>query len=175
MIPMCCRWSIILLCAGQGQSRITVTPTHLTLTPNTTTIGGTVTVKCEPPSTGVRTLLSLIIFRVLHSNPNAPRVEVVSAGPDQNNGNPSLIPGSSVTGTVDGSISQNFISLTMSQAKCRDGGMYICEASYFKTGTGNIVETVDVPRNLTVEGTDWLIVFIVEASCLSLTGSEHLL
>ena len=112
------------------------------------------TVKCEPPSTGVRTLLGLVIYRVLHSNPNAPRVEVVSAGSDRNNGNPSLIPGSSVTGTVDGSISQNFISLTMSQAKCRDGGMYICEASYFKTGPGNIVETVDVSRNLTVEGTD---------------------
>ena len=171
---MCCRWSVILLCAGQGQARITATPTPLTLTPNTTSIGGTVTVKCEPPSTGVLTLLRLFIFRVLHSNPNAPRVEVVAAG-DHNNGNPSLTPGSSVTGTVDGSISQNFISLTMSQAKCRDGGMYICEASYFKTGTGNIVETVDVPRNLTVEGTDWLIVFIVEASCLSLTGSEHLL
>ena len=163
MIPMCCRWSIILLCAGQGQSRITVTPTHLTLTPNTTTIGGTVTVKCEPPSTGVRTLLSLIIFRVLHSNPNAPRVEVVAAGSDQNNGNPTL--GSSVTGTVDGSISQNFISLTMSQAKCRDGGMYICEASY--TTTGSIVERVDVSRNLTVEGTDWSRVVILDASCLS--------
>ena len=92
-----------------------MTPTQLTLTPNTTSIGGTVTVKCEPPSTGVRTLLGLVIFRVLHSNPNALRVEVVSAGPEQNNGNSSLIPGSSVTGTVDGSISQNFISLTMSQ------------------------------------------------------------
>ena len=169
---MCCRWSNILLCAGQGQPRITVTPTQLTLTPNATSIGGTVTVRCEPPSSGVRDLLGLIIYRVLHSNPNAPRAEVVSAGSDQNNGNPSLIPGSSVTGTVDGSISQNFISLTMSQAKCRDGGMYICEASYFKTGTGNIVETVDVSRNLTVEGTDWLRVVIVEASCLYLTGSE---
>ena len=172
MIPMCCRWSNILLCAGQGQPRITVTPTQLTLTPNTTSIGGTVAVKCEPPSTGVRTLLGLVIFRVLDSNPNAARVEMVSAGSDQNNGNPSLIPGSPVTGTADGSISQNFISLTMSQAKCRDGGMYICEASYFKTGTGNIVETVDVSRNLTVEGTDWLRVVIVEASCLYLTGSE---
>ena len=118
------------------------------MTPNTTSIGGTVTVRCEPPSTGVRTLLSLVIYRVLHSNPNAPRVEMVSAGSDQNNGNPSLIPGSSVTGTVDGSISQDFISLTMSQAKCRDGGMYICQASYFKTGIGNIVETVDVSRKV---------------------------
>ena len=168
MIPVWCRWSIILSCAGQGQPRITVTP-------NTTSIGGTVTVRCEPPSTGVCTLLSLVIYRVLHSNPNAPRVEVVSAGPHQNNGNPSLIPGSSVTGTVDGSISQNFISLTMSQAKCRDGGMYICQASYFKTGIGNIVETVDVSRNLTVEGTEWLRVVIVVVSCLYLTGSEHLL
>ena len=167
---MCCRWSVILLCAGQGQPRITVTPTQLNLTPNTTSIGGTVTVRCEPPSTGVRTLLGLVIYRVLHSNPNAPRVEVVAAGSDQNNGNPVL--GSSITGTVDGSISQNFISLTMSQTKCRDGGMYICEASYFKTGTGNIVETVDVSRNLKVEGTDWFRVVIVEASCLSLTGSE---
>ena len=128
------------------------------------------TVRCEPPSTGVRTLLGLVIYRVLHSNPNAPRVEVVSAGSDQNNGNPSLIPGSSVTGTADGSISQNFISLTMSQAKCRDAGMYICEASNFKTG--NYVETVDVSRNLNVEGTDWFRALIVEASCLSLTGSE---
>ena len=173
MIPMCCRWSNILLCAGQGQPRITVTPTQLNLTPNTTSIGGTVTVKCEPPSTGVRTLLSLVIYRVLHSNPNAPRVEVVSAGPHQNNGNPSLIPGSSVTGTVDGSISQNFISLTMSQAKCRDAGMYICEALYLKPGTGNIPEALDVSRNLTVEGTDWFRTLIVEASCLPLTGSEH--
>ena len=164
---MCCRWSVILLCAGQGQPRITVTPTQLNLTPNTTSIGGTVTVKCEPPSTGVSTLLGLVIYRVLYSNPNAPRAEVVAAGSDQNNGNPSLTSGSSVTDTVDGSISQNFISLTMSQAKCRDGGMYICEASYFKTGTGNIVETLDVPRNLTVEGTDWFRVVIVEASCLS--------
>ena len=129
-------------------------------------------VKCELPSTGVSTLLSLVIYRVLDSNPNAPPVAVVSAGFDQNNGNPSLIPASSVTGTADGSISQNFISLTMSQAKCRDGGMYICEASNFKTGTDNIIERVDVSRNLTVEGTDWLIVFTVEASCLSLTGSE---
>ena len=157
---MCCRWSVILLCAGQGQPRITVTP-------NSTSIGGTVTVKCQPPSTVVRTLLGLVIYRVLHSNPNAPPAQVVSAGFDQNNGNPILIPGSSVTGTVDGSISQNFISLTISQAKCREGGMYICEASYFKTGTGNIVETLDVPRNLTVEGTDWFRVVIVEASCLS--------
>ena len=128
-----------------------MTPTQLNLTPNTTSIGGTVTVRCEPPSTGVRTLLGLVIYRVLHSNPNAARVDVVSAG-DQNNGNSVL--GSSVTGTADGSISQNFISLTMSQAKCRDGGMYICEVSYFKTGTGNIVETVEVSRNLTVKGTD---------------------
>ena len=173
MIPVCCRWSNILLCAGQGQPRITVTPTQLNLTPNTTSIGGTVTVRCEPPSTGVHTLLGLVIYRVLHSNPNAPRVEVVSAGSDQNNGNPSLIPGSSVTGTADGSISQNFISLTMSQAKCRDGGMYICEASYLKTG--NFVERVDVSRNLTVEGTEWLRVVIVVVSCLYLTGSEHLL
>ena len=149
-----------------------MTPTQLNLVPTTTSIGGTVTVKCEPPSTGVRSLLGLVIYRVLHSNPNAPRVEVVSAGSDQNNGNPSLTPGSSVTGTVDGSISQNFISLTMSQAKCRDGGMYVCEASYFKTGTGNIVETVDVSRNLTVEGTDWFRALIVVASCLSLTRSE---
>ena len=163
---MWCRWSNILLCADQGQPRITVTPT-------TTSTGGTVTVRCEPPSTGVRTLLGLVIYRVLHSNPNAPRVEVVSAGSDQNNGNPGLIPGSSVSGTVDGSISQNFISLTMSQAKRRDGGMYICEASYFKNGTGNIVETADVSRNLTVEGTHWFRALIVEASCLSLTGSEH--
>ena len=170
---MCCRWSVILLCAGQGQPRITVTPTQLNLTPNTTSIGGTVTVKCEPPSTGVSTLLGLVIYRVLYSNPNAPPAQVVSAVFDQNNGNPILIPGSSVTGTVDGSISQNFISLTMSQAKCRDGGMYICEASYFKTGTGNIVETLDVSRNLTVEGTDWLIVFIVETSCLSSYGGWY--
>ena len=133
------------------------------------------TVKCELPSTGVSTLLSLVISRVLHSNPNAPRVEVVSAGPHQNNGNPSLIPGSSVTGTVDGNISQNFISLTMSQAKCRDAGMYICEALYLKPGTGNIPEALDVSRNLTVEGTDWLIVFTVEASCLSLTDSDKVL
>ena len=172
MIPMWWRWSNILLCAGQGQPKITVNPTQLNLTPNTTSIGGTVTVRCEPPSTGVRTLLGLVIYRVLHSNPNAPRVEVVAAGSDQNNGNPSLIPGSSVTGTTDGSISQNFISLTMSQAKCRDGGMYICEASYLKTGPGNIVETVDVSRNLTVEGTDWFTTLTVKASCLSLTGSE---
>ena len=172
MIPVCCRWSNIPLCAGQGQPRITVTPTQLTLTPNTTSIGGTVTVRCEPPSTGVSTLLSLVISRVLHSNPNAPPVAVVSAGRSRNNGNPSLIPGSSVTGTIDGSISQNFISLTMSQAKCRDAGMYICEASNFKTGTDNIIERVDVSRNLTVEGTDWLRVVIVEASCLYLTGSE---
>ena len=164
MIPMWCRWSNILLCADQGQPRITVTP-------NTTSIGGTVTVRCELPSTGVRTLLSLVIYRVLHSNLNAPRVAVVAAGFDQNNGNPVL--GSSVTGTVDGSISQNFISLTMSQAKRRDGRMYICEASYFKNGTGNIVETADVSRNLTVEGTHWFRALIVEASCLSLTGSEH--
>ena len=167
---MWCRWSNILLCAGQGQPRIAVIPTQLTLTPNTTSIGGTVTVRCEPPSTGVRTLLSLVIYRVLHSNPNANRTQVVTAKSDQNNGNPSLTPGSSVTDTVDGSISQNFISLTMSQAKCRDGGMYICEASYLKTGTNNTVETVDVSRNLTVEGTDWFRVVIVEASCLSLAG-----
>ena len=160
---MCCRWSVILLCAGQGQPRITVTP-------NSTSIGGTVTVKCQPPSTVVRTLLGLVIYRVLYSNPNAPPAQVVSAGFDQNNGNPILIPGSSVTGTADGSISQNFISLTMSQAKCRDGGMYICEASYIQTG--NSVERFDVSRNLTVEGTDWLRALIVEASCLSLTGSE---
>ena len=165
---MCCRWSNILLCAGQGQPRITVTPTQLNLTPNTTSIGGTVTVRCEPPSTGVHTLRSLVIYRVLHSNPNAPPAEVVSAGSDQNNGNPSLIPGSSVTGTVDGSISQNFISLTMSQAKCRDAGMYICEALYLKPGTGNIPEALDVSRNLTVEGTEWFRVVIVEASCLSI-------
>jgi len=170
VIPMCCRWSNILLCAGQGQPRITVTPTQLTLTPNTTSIGGTVTVTCEPPSTGVRTLRSLVIYRVLHSNPNANRTQVVAAKSDQSNGNPSLTPGSSVTGTVDGNISQNFISLTMSQAKCRDGGMYICEASYLKTGTNNTVETVDVSRNLTVEGTDWFRAVIVEASCLSLAG-----
>ena len=171
MIPMWCHWLNILLCAGQGQPRITVTPTQLTLTPNTTSIGGTVTVTCEPPSTGVRTLRSLVIYRVLHSNPNANRTQVVAAKSDQSNGNPVL--GSSVTGTVDGSIYQNFISLTMSQAKCRDGGMYICETSYFKTGTGNIVETDDVSRNLTVEGTDWFRVLIVEASCLSVTGSEY--
>ena len=170
---MCCRWSVILLCAGQGQPRITVTPTQLNLTPNTTSIGGTVTVKCEPPSTGVSTLLGLVIYRVLYSNPNAPPAQVVSAVFDQNNGNPILIPGSSVTGTVDGSISQNFISLTMSQAKCRDGGMYICEASYFKTGSGSIVETVDVSRNLIVEGTDWFRVVIVEASCLSSYGGRY--
>ena len=136
------------------------------MTPTTTSIGGTVTVRCEPPSTGVRTLLGLVIYRVLHSNPNAPRVEVVAAGFDQSNGNPVL--GSSVTGTVDGSISQNFISLTMSQAKRRDGRMYICEASYFKNGIGNIVETADVSRNLTVEGTHWFRALIVEASCLSI-------
>ena len=112
------------------------------------------TVKCEPPSTGVSTLLNLVIFRVLHGNPNAQRDPVVSAGVGQNDGNAGLTPGSSIKGTVDGSISLKFISLTMSQAKCNDGGMYICEVLYFKTGSVAVSERVNDSRNLTVEGID---------------------
>ena len=126
-------------------------PTELQLTPNTTATGGRVTLRCEPPSTGVRSLLSLVIWRVLHRNPNAARVEVVDAASDLNDGNPTR--GSSVTGTVDGSINQNFISLIMNQAMCMDGGMYTCEASYFRVSGGNAVYNAEASRNLTVEGT----------------------
>ena len=141
------------LCAGQVPvARITITPAKLKIPTVDAAKGGTVTVLCEPPVFGFRTLVSLVIYRVLaQSDPKSKPAEVAQAAIDIHNGQ-TILNDSSVAGTVSGGINEKRVQLIMDQVKCDDAGMFICEVSAFAPGS-NAVLGGKVNSNLTVEGT----------------------
>ena len=133
-------------------ARITITPAKLKIPTVDAAKGGTVTVLCEPPVFGFRTLVSLVIYRVLaQSDPKSNATEVASAATDNDNGQV-FLSNSSIVGTASGSINEKRIQLIMDQVKCDDAGMFICEVSAFAPRS-NAVLGGKVNSNLTVEGT----------------------
>ena len=133
--------------------RITITPAKLKIPTVDAAKGGTVTVLCEPPVSGILNLLSLIIYRVLaQSDPKSKPAKVAQAAIDIHNGQ-TILNDSSVAGTVSGGINEKRVQLIMDQVKCNDEGMYSCYASFFVPNAGD-VRYSKVNSSLTVEGTD---------------------
>ena len=109
------------------------------------------TILCEPPKVGVRTLNSVIIFRKLSSSPNATVVNLANMGNDRGQRIPKVY-SNNIVATVTGSIGEKYLQLTMSRVRCTDDGVYICETAFFIQARGNIVITKRINASLSVEG-----------------------
>ncbi|XP_076438603.1 uncharacterized protein LOC143277609 isoform X2 [Babylonia areolata] len=117
-------------------SRISVSPTVIRLTPNTTDSGTKVTVTCEPPVSGVSTLLTLSISRWSFTSDSSSAVVLLSAVAGENNGNAKLLSNANLRGAeASGSVVGRSVTLTMNQAGCGDEAIYSCTAVYLDTQT----------------------------------------
>ena len=145
-------WSGFCLCADTD-NLITITPAKLNLTTETAASGGTVTILCEPPKVGVRTLVRLGIQRNISSSPNATVVNLADVGNDRGHRIAKVL-SNTIVATVTGSIGEKYLQLTMSRMSCRDDGVYICESSFFIQSAGNIVKSKRINASLSIEGMD---------------------
>ncbi|XP_070203524.1 uncharacterized protein [Littorina saxatilis] len=112
-----------------------------------TSRGGLVTVLCtgSAGSDASLNLYSLKMSRVLNTHPNATSTTLLNIL--HHNLSPQVIypiEGSSSTGSV----TQNFLTLRMTQARCHDAGVYICEAAYLNNDI--VTHTADDSLSVTV-------------------------
>ena len=136
-------------------SRISVAPTSLSLNTSTSVTGGQVIVSCRPPPlSGSEVPGVMTINRVLHSNSNAAATQLVTSQALVNGGAPSPV---TMPGAVaSGGTSTGTLTLTMNQAKCKDGGMFYCDVS--TQGSTQGAKNYHNTANLTVQGKQCLVV-----------------
>ena len=139
-------------CQTSPPSQITLSRTTLTISPNASVQGDSLTVRCQPPTTGVSFLFELRIQRVPHNNPNSAVTVLASAALQTDSGNAQLGPGISDDDfDVSGSTSTSSLTLTVRNPRCDDAGIYTCTASYSPSpgATGGLGTS---SGNVTVEG-----------------------
>ena len=136
-------------CQTSPPSQITLSRTSLTISPNASVQGDSLTVRCQPPTTGVSFLFELRIQRVPHNSPNSAVTVLASAALQTNGGNAQLGYGISDDDfDVSGSTGTSSVTLTVRNPRCNDAGTYTCIANYspsnpragggFGTSSGNV-------------------------------------
>ena len=134
------------------QATITITPQSLTLQPNQSDTGGTVTITCQ--ASGLESGDTLIVMNIIRTVGNT---ETALVAASSSSTDATLEPGTGLTGaSVSGGITPgettSTMMLTLTQARCdEDEGMYTCRFTVLQT---NPLVTLDYfdRKYLSVEG-----------------------
>ena len=137
------------------QATVTITPQSLTLQPNQSDTGGTVTVSCQ--ASGLESGDALIIMNIIRTVGNT---ETALVAASSSSTVAALEPGTGLTGaSVSGGITPgattSTMTLTLTQARCdEDEGMYTCKVIVLQSGPPMVTRDYFGTKNLSIEGED---------------------
>ena len=138
-------------CQNNPPSQITLSHTSLTISPNTSVPGDSLTVRCETLVSGVGLPFELRIQRAPLNSPNSAITVLALATSQTDGGNAQL--GSGISDDdfdVSGSTGTSSLNLTVRNPRCNDAGIYTCVAGYSPLNPGGGFGTSS--GNVTVEG-----------------------